>query len=135
MTRTSTIAAAALLLACVPASSWASPCGDDIAKLEQHLDKQGASAGAAQSGGQKDAATRSSKAIEAKKTDTPVADLPTPPASENLAGTKDAAAASTAGEGVMAAKVSLNDAKNADKKGDEAGCRKAYEAARQAAGS
>ena len=135
MTRLGTLAAAAMLLSLAPASGWASSCGDDIAKLEQHLNKEGASAAAAQSGGQKDAAARSSKAIEAKKTDTPVTDLPTPPTSENLAGTKEAAAAGTAGEGVMAAKVSLNDAKNADKKGDEAGCRKAYEAARKAAGS
>lgn len=132
MTRTSMITAAALLLAGLPGSSWASQCSDDVAKLEQILSQEGASAVSAQSGGQKDAAERSSKAIEARKTDTQVAELPAPPDQENMAGTKAAAAASTAGESVMAAKVSINDAKNADKKGDALGCRRAYDAAKRA---
>ena len=61
-------------------------------------------------------------------------DLAKPPEPENMAGTKEAAAASTAGEGVMAAKVSLNDARNADRRGDETKCRSAIDAAKRQAG-
>ena len=110
---------AALLGGGVPARA---NCADEIAKLEKSTDKQDANAIAANSGGQKDAAARGGKAQEASKTGTPVTDLPKAKSGGGVAASAAAAGASNAGEGVMSAKVSLNDARNAQKRGDEKGC-------------
>ena len=101
-----------LLAASIPAAAAA--CSDEIAALTQQLDAKDKDAIAATSGGQKDAAARGGLAQEAAKTGTPVRDLPHPPGA--------GAAAGNGGAGVMAAKVSLNDARNAEKKGDETAC-------------
>lgn len=118
--------------AAIPAA--ASSCGSDVAALESRLNNEGATAGAATTGGQATAAARSGKAVEAAKTGKPVSDLANPPKDENEAGTKEAKQAGVAGEGVMAAKVSLNQARNAAAKGDEAGCRTAYKKAKDQSG-
>jgi hypothetical protein len=97
-------------------------CSDDIATLEGKLDSVGRTAGAATSSGQATAADRSQKAIEAHNTGTAVQDLPSPPNESDRTGAATAAQAGGAGDTVMQAKVTLNDARNAEKKGDEAAC-------------
>lgn len=105
-------------------------CADEIGKLEASLNKQDANAIAANSGGQKDAAARGGKAQVAKKTGTPVQDLPSPGSGGDVRESKVAAAAGSGGSDVMAAKVTLNEAKNAEKRGDEKACLEAVSKAR-----
>ena len=97
-------------------------CSDEIAALEKSLNNEGKQAIATSSGGQKDAGARGGKAQEAKKTGTPVEDLPHPDSGGSVKADQAAAATGSAGDSVMQAKVSLNDAKNAQKKGDEKAC-------------
>ncbi len=122
---------AVLLWSAAPACA---ACSDDIASLETKLDAMGRTAGAASSGGQADAAARGGKAEEASKTATPVNDLPKPPSPENETATRTAALAGGGGTGVMTAKATLNDARNADKKHDEAACSAAIAKAKGQAG-
>lgn len=109
---------AAISLACAARAA----CSDDIAAFETHLDSVGRTAGAATSSGQATSAQRGEKAKEARDTETPAKDLPTPPTSDNIAATQQAAQAGGGGDRVMRAKVTLNDAKNARRKGDEKAC-------------
>ena len=120
----------ALLTSAAPALA---ACSDEIASFEKSLDQQGKAAIAANSGGQKDAGARGGKALEAKKTGTPVEDLPKSDTGGGEKANQAAAAAGSAGDSVMEAKVSLNDAKNAQKKGDEAACMDAVNKAKSQA--
>ena len=116
-------------LLCIVASAHAA-CSDDIASFEKHLDSVGRAAGAATSSGQATSAQRGEKAKESRDTATPAKDLPTPPTSGNVAATQQAAQAGGGGDKVMQAKVTLNDAKVASKKGDQAACTAALDKAK-----
>ena len=114
--------ALALILATASGGIVHAACSDEIASLTKTLDALGREAGAATSAGQATGAQRSETAIEARSTDTPVKDLPKPPTSDNMAATQAAAKAGGAGDKVMQAKVSLNAANEAMKRGDEPAC-------------
>lgn len=131
--REAAVAAVAGVVLLWSAASVLAACSDDIASLETKLEALGRQAGAASSSGQADAAARGGKAEEARKTDTPVSALAKPPTPENEKATQSAAAAGGGG-GVMTAKATLNDAKIADGKHDEAGCSAAVAKARSEAG-
>ena len=125
------VTGAVLLWSAAPAFA---ACSDDITSLEQKLDGMIRTAGAASSGGQGDAALRGGKAEEARKTGTPVESLPKPPGPDNEKATQTAAAAGGGGSGLMTAKATLNDAKIADGKHDEAACSAAVAKAKGQAG-
>jgi hypothetical protein len=108
-----------MLAAAAPAVA---ACSDEIASLDARLDALAHKAGAASSAGEGKAAQRSGAAEESVKTGTPVEQLAKPPSQEDEKATQAAAAAGGGGASIMTAKVDLNDARNAAKKGDEATC-------------
>ena len=103
-------------------TAMASSCGDAIADVERKLNEVGATSSSANSAGQAVAAERGAHAQSGDPAQNPEA-------SSNASPRKDATGG--AGDAFMAAKVAANDARNADRKGDTAGCETALKKAKQ----
>jgi hypothetical protein len=122
MKMTMTIAASLFaLLAAVPA--WAS-CDDELAALDKTVQSQATRAVATSGGGEGVAAKRNSEAIASRDNQEPVKIGQSGPAggSKETQATTQAAKAGGSGDRVMQAKATINDARVAKGKGDEAGC-------------
>ncbi len=109
--------------------AWASNCADEIASFEKKLNDVGATSAKANSGGQAVAAERGAHAQSAENQSGDPAQ--NPETSSNASPRTDASGG--AGDQFMAAKVAVNDARNADKKGDSFGCEAALSKAKDLA--
>ena len=109
------------LFAAVPA--WAS-CDAELAALDAKVQSQATKAVATSGGGEAVAAKRNSEAIASRDNNEPVKTGQSGPAggSKEPEVTKQAAQAGGSGDRVMQAKATINDARVAKGKGDEAGC-------------
>lgn len=109
------------LLAVAPA--WAS-CDDELAALDKKVQAQATEAVATSSGGEGVAGKRNSEAMAARDSDRPVTTAQLGPSggAQEAKVTNQAAHAGGSGDRVMQAKVSINEARVAKGKNDEAGC-------------
>lgn len=116
--------AASLFVFLVAAPAWAA-CDDELATLDSKVQAQATKAVATSGGGQGVSAKRSSEAIASRDSDAPAkTGQQTGPAggAKEAQATSQAAQAGGAGDRVMQAKASINEARVAKGKGDEAGC-------------
>ena len=116
--------------AAVPARA---SCDDELKGLDKRVEAEGQKAIASSSSGQGQSAAREGQAKEARDDHAPVKDLPQGPAagSSEAHATTAAAEAGGGGDRVIEAKATINDARVAKGKGDEAGCLAAVGKAKQ----
>lgn len=119
-----TVPAASLFALLVAAPALAASCDEELAGLDKRVTTQATEAVATASGGQGVAAKREGEAKQARDTQTAAKTEAKGPAGGAMEAQATAGAAQAGGGGdrVMQAKVSINEARVAKGKGDEAGC-------------
>jgi hypothetical protein len=120
-----TLAAAVGFLAASP--SLASPCSEQIAALEARLDEEAKAAISASSAGESVAGAREGQAVHAENRDVPVGApaVPYQDAEEEAEVVQRAEEAGGAGDRIMHARATLNEAKTLDQEGNVSGCEEA----------
>ncbi len=115
--------AASLFALFAAAPAWAS-CDDELATLDTKVQAQATKAVATSGGGEGVAAKRNSEAMASRDSAAPVTSGQAGPAggAKETQATTQAAQAGGSGDRVMQAKASINEARVAKGKGDEAGC-------------
>ncbi|ACA20348.1 conserved hypothetical protein [Methylobacterium sp. 4-46] len=119
---------AAMLAALAAAPALAASCEQDIAALEPRLSAQTRDVISTSTASKEVSSRREAQGEAARSGNVPPSALPKGP--EPGSGEAKAAAEAGTGTGAMEARASLNGAREAARKGDEAGCRQALDRAR-----
>ena len=118
------VALAAGFYALLVAAPAFAACDDDLGDLDARVAREARKAVATSSSGQATAAKRDGQAMQARDAQVPASAVAGAPAAgtAEARSTDAAAAAGGAGDRVMQAKATINEARVAKGKGDEAGC-------------